>query len=251
MLSFTSTFTTPLHISRAPCVQTWNSRRSRTRVGRREIIRAGSLEDSKKNARSQYDNIPDLNQQYLRELGWVEQKYGPKGAGDKRVSDEAKRSILASDGRPGVRRKSLVEDGMNGTDDGGEVEMDLSGYGALRARLLGDTVTVGVLGFCAAWGFGSQRDAVSFGLGTMTGLGYVWLLARGVDRLTTGARESGGQSGAGDGLQAARVGLLAAVVVGAAKRTEEFSVVMVVLGFLSYKVASLLPLVTGEAFESE
>ena len=225
----------------------------RTRT--RDTVRAGSLEDAKKRARSQYDNIPDINQQYIAELGRVERKYGPARLGRKSAATEARRSILADDGRNSAKA-TRRRDGMTGSDDGQDVdddaedvEADLGGYARLRGRLLGDTVTVGALGVAAAWGLGTARDAGSCALGVVAGLGYVWLLARGVERLATAARESGGMAGASDGLQAARVGLLAAVVVGSARRAESVSVLMVVLGFLSYKVATLLPLVTGEAFD--
>lgn len=226
------------------------SRRVHAPRGCSRTIRASSLEDSKRRARSKYDNIPDINEQYIAELGWVERKYGAKRLNNKSVLKEAQGSIVRNDTRAAPKRPNSTSqandtDASVASDQNGPP--DLNSYKTVRTRLVSDTLLVGALGMCAAWWLGDLRDVRSFGVGVGVAVGYVALLARSVDRMAAAARESGG--GGGDGLQGARLVLLAGAVIGSARNTELFSVVMVILGFLSYKVASLIPLLTGEAFE--
>lgn len=226
------------------------------RIHRRQITRASSLDDSKKRAKSSYDNIRDLNEQYLAELAWVERNYGRERLGDKDLITEAQNNIIVRDGK----KRSSTKAGRNETtetsaDDttsmGGEKKSDMSGYIKMRNRLIGDTAFVGALGLCSTWLISDDlKNVFSFALGVAVAIAYVTLLARSVDRMADAARVSGGSSGAADPLQAARVGLLAVSVIGAAKNADRFSVLGVILGFLTYKLATLIPLITGEAFES-
>jgi hypothetical protein len=196
--------------------------------------RCSSLEDSKKRARSPYDNIPDLNQQYIKELQRAEAKYG-QDKFPKDVAAEAAVSILRPSGVRAKERPTVVDREAQLA----ERERSLAQYQSLRAKLLSDTVFVGVLGVCAGWALGDPATAASVALGVAGSIAYVVLLARGIDRL----------AGTGDPLAPARVAVLALLVIGAAKHRETFQVVPVMLGFLSYKIATILPLLTGEAFE--
>lgn len=208
------------------------------------VTRASSLEDSKRRARSKYDNIPDLNEQYIAELGWIERKYGRERLGGKDLMQEAQKSITFDERRRGHQIKDGAEDESQLNKTG---RADLTGYRTIRNRLLGDTAFVGGLGLCASWAIGDIRDVTSFALGVGSALVYVILLSRSVDRIADAAREIG--QPAADPLQPARVGLLAVTVIGAARNADRFSVLAVILGFLTYKMASLLPLLTGEAYE--
>jgi hypothetical protein len=193
-----------------------------------------SLEDSKKRARSAYDNIPDLHEQYIRELKRAETKYG-RDKFPKDVAAEAASPILRP---PGVRAKARPAPADSAVQEAGRLR-SLAQYRETRGKLLADTAFVGALGVCAGWAFGDVNTAASVALGVAGSIAYVVLLARGVDRL----------AGSRDPIAPARVALLALLVIGAAKRRETFQVVPVMLGFLSYKLATILPLLTGEAFD--
>lgn len=231
-------FTAPLALALAPP-------RLRAPRAPRATPRASSLEESKKRARSPYDNIPDLNQLYLRELSRVqrEQKLPP-------APPSALQPILRPDGTlaPSSRRRStrrketapLVPETLPSPEEESEARrVSLAAYQDLRRALLGDTVFVGLLAVCAGWAFGDVATAGSVGLGAVGGVAYVFLLARGVDSM----------GGAGDLLAPARAAVLALLVVFSAKHRDVLQVLPVLLGFFSYKVATLLPLLTGEGFD--
>lgn len=219
-----------------------STRKDRSSLPQRIIISANSLEESKKRAKSQYDNIPDLDQQYLGELSWVERKYGRKTL-KKNISKEAQGSILRKEGalRPAEGRSVGAEEGEES-----DKEADLSQYKTIRNQLIGNTLFVGALGLCAMWGFGTLKDVQSFALGLAGSVAYVILLSRSVDRLAEAAKEGG--TGA-DALQPARIAILVILVLASAKNADKLSVLPVMYGFFSYKLATLVPLVTGEAFE--
>lgn len=211
-------------------------------VRRRWTPKASSLDDSKRRSRSKYDNIPDFNERYIAELAWVERNYGPKSLLGKDIAKEAQKSILADDSRSRTNTPPATV-----ANTGTKVSVNLTGYIKVRQRLLGDTLFVGALGLCATWAVGQMRDVASFAVGIFAAVVYVWLLSRSVDRMAESARQFG--RGGGDPLQAARVALFAILIIGTARNVDQFSVVSVILGFLSYKVATLLPLLTGEAFQ--
>jgi ATP synthase protein I len=216
-------------------------------VRRRAAPRCGSLEESKKRARSPYDNIPDINQLYLRELSRVPSRQPRATPGEARPAG----SILRPDGvlAPGSRRRRQLRRRLSApaVPESAPCEADreaahgasLAAYQTLRATLLADTAFVGALAVAAGWAAGSVNTAASVGLGCVGSLAYVSLLARGVDRL----------GDAGDALAPARAAVLALLVVFSAKHRDVLQVLPVMLGFFTYKVATLLPLVTGEGFE--
>lgn len=215
---------------------------------KRKTPSASSLDDSKRRARSKYDNIPDLNEQYIAELGWAERKYGPKVLRGKDVVREAQQSIVVDPTRPlGGNLDGVANADPSLESDRLQVAADLKSYNKIRQRLIGDTLFVGALGLCATWTVGQLRDFVSFAVGIGGAIVYIWLLSRSVDRMAESARQTG--RGGGDPLQVARIALFALLVVGTARNSDRFSVVEVILGFLTYKIATLLPLLTGEAFE--
>lgn len=208
----------------------------------RQTVRSSSLEDSKRRAKSSYDNIPDLNEQYISELAWIERKYGGNRPGAKNIIEEAKKSIVVSDSRPTTLSVSSLSSSPPST------EGDLTEYKKIKNRLLNDTLFMGGLGLCGAWYVGDLKIVTSFALGAALSVAYVLLLSRSVDRMADAAKAQGG-GGVADPLQAARVGLLAVTVIGAAKNSDKLSVLPVIFGFFTYKLATLLPLLTGEAFE--
>lgn len=223
--------------------------RERERVGKgvsREVIRSNSLEDSKRQAKSKYDNISDVNQQYISELSWVERKYGPKIIKND-ISREAQRSILRGDrnSKPAVVEKRPGKE--NSAEKEGGVQVDLNSYSTLRNRLFADTLLVGGLGICAMWGVAGIKEVQSFAVGFSGSMAYVILLMRSVDKLGESARNTG--NGAPDSLQPARIAILLILVLASAKNSQYLSVVPVLLGLFAYKLALLLPLATGEAFE--
>lgn len=211
----------------------------------RIIISANSLEDSKRRAKSKYDNIPDINQQYLAELNWIERKYGPDRLKNKDVVKEAQKSILYT----AARKKTAlpIVPPTEESEAPSPSQADLSQYKRLRNQLLGNTLFLGAIGLCVAWSFGSMKEVESFAVGLLGSVCYVYLLSRSVDRLADAARETGRQSW--DSLQAARIAILVLLVVGSARNADKLSVVPVLLGFFTYKVATVTPLLTGEAFE--
>lgn len=217
---------------------------TRSAPARRCTISANSLEESKRRARSQYDNIPDLNQQYISELGWVERKYGRQRA-KKDIAKEAQKSILRPDGPTAPPQRPSIEPTI--AKEGDNTEADLSQYNTIRNQLLANTVFAGALGICLAWGFGSLKEVQSFAVGFLGSVAYVYLLSRSVDRMADAARETG--LSAGDALQPARVAILVVLVIASAKNSDKLSVLPVLFGFFTYKVGTLIPLLTGEAFE--
>lgn len=218
-------------------------RHARSAPERRRTISANSLEESKRRAKSQYDNILDLNQQYIAELSWVERKYGRQRL-KKDIVKEAQKSILRPDGafRP---RQPAVSKPLAENEEAEDV--DLSQYSTIRDQVFANTAFVGALGICVAWGFGSVKDVQSFAVGLLGAFAYVYLLSRSVDRLAETARETGGP--AADALQPARIAILLLLVIVSAKNSDNLSVLPVLFGFFSYKLATLIPLLTGEAFE--
>lgn len=221
------------------------SRRSRSRSSSSRFrISCNSLEDSKRESKSPYDNIPDLNQQYIAELNWLERQYGPdRLSTSKDIVKEAQSSILYN---PKSRATRSSTTSTSTTSDSSS-SADLSDYNNLRNQLLSDTLFLGSIGITIFWSFSTLKQTTSFTLGLAGSLVYVYLLSRSVDRLATSARAMG-QSG-GDALQPARIAILMLLIVFSAKHADTISILPVLFGFFVYKLASLIPLLTGEAFE--
>lgn len=210
-------------------------------------LQGNALEESKKRAKSAFDNIPDLHEQYVRELQQVERKYGPKGM-KKNIVRERAQSILAPVNKRGsaASTASTASSIKSADDYESQRQADLDAYERIRRKLLGDTVFLGVLGCCVVWAVGSIKAVGSYALGSFASLVYIFLLSRSVDRMAESAKETGMGS---DGLQPARIALISLMFVAVGKNREHFDVLPVVMGFLTYKVATILPLITGEAFE--
>lgn len=216
-------------------------------AARRLTPRCGSLEESKKRARSPYDNIPDINQLYLRELSRASgaKGYVPPDAAPAQASILRPSGVLSPASAAARRRGRRVAAPDVPQDLPSEAEKEaaraasLAAYRALRATLLSDTLFVGALAVAAGWAFGDVYTARSVALGCVGACAYVFLLSRGVDRLGS----------TGDALAPARAAVLALLVVYSAKHKEVLQVLPVMMGFFTYKVATLLPLITGAAFE--
>ncbi|GAB0489273.1 hypothetical protein MMPV_000490 [Pyropia vietnamensis] len=214
--------------------------------------RCGALEDSKK--RNKY-NIPDLNDQYRAEVAEMERKYGgrppsssaPSAGGNTRRSSPTG-SVLYQPPVAGVRADTASSDRAT-ADATVDRTAALAPYRRVQRALVGDTLTLGCLAISAAWAALPVTDAKSVGVGVGASLAYVYLLGRGVDRLADEAVASGGKAGASDGLAPARIGIAGLLLVGAARSGGALHVLPALAGFFVYKVAALVPLVTGAAFE--
>lgn len=173
-------------------------------------ISASSLEDSRRKGRV---NIATSEELVAAELARAEAKYGKP----------LKAQITSTPGDPSR----------------------LDSYFALRKQLLLDTAFIGALGACASWAISTPTATLSYIAGVSASLVYVVLLSRGVDRIAEGASTAGR---AFDGLQPPRVALLALLVAIAAKNHEHVQLLPLIIGFFSYKLATVLPLISGEAF---
>lgn len=234
-------------------------RSSSSSIAWRQTPRCGSLEESKKRAKSAYDNIPDVNQLYLRERDRLKRE----GRIGENEESESPGSILRPEGVLSPRQRRVRPRPRPGTS---EALRDASGseelvdplaaaeaeeaqllaqqrgneaYAALRGKLLSDTAFTAALAVCGGWAFGDTTTAASIALGSVGSLAYVFLLGRGVDRIGKSA----------DVLGPARAAVLALLVAFSAKHRDVLQVLPVVLGFLTYKLATLFPLLTGEAFD--
>lgn len=214
---------------------------------RRVAPRCGSLEESKKRARSPYDNIPDINQLYLRELARVSGSKGYVAPGKEATPKSILRppGVLSPSTSTSRRRRRRVaapevpESVPTEEEKQTAREASLAAFKQLQGKLLGDTLFVGALAVCGGWAFGDVNTAKSLALGCVGSCAYVFLLARGVDRVGS----------TGDALAPARAAVLALLVIYSAKHRDTMQVLPVMFGFFSYKVATLLPLITGEAFD--
>lgn len=214
--------------------------------------RCGALEDSKK--RNKY-NIPDLNDQYRAEVAEMERKYGgrPPSSSTSSAGGNARRSpptgsVLYQPPVAGVRGDA-ASSGTAAADATVDRTTALAPYRRVQRALVGDTLTLGCLAIAAAWAVFPVTDAKSVAVGVGASLAYVYLLGRGVDRLADEAMASGGKAGASDGLAPARIGIAGLLLVGAARSGGALHVLPALAGFFVYKVAALVPLVTGAAFE--
>jgi ATP synthase protein I len=102
-------------------------------------------------------------------------------------------------------------------------------YYQLRSELLVTTVAVMAIAFPSVWYFYNLNIALNYLLGAMTGLVYLGLLARNVERLGQGSG-SGGKS---------QVAVFVGVIIITAK-LHQLHVLPVFLGFLTFKVALLI-----------
>jgi ATP synthase protein I len=102
-------------------------------------------------------------------------------------------------------------------------------YYQLRTELLVTTVVVMAIAFPCVWYFYNLNIALNYLLGAMTGMVYLGLLSRNVERLGQGSG-SGGKS---------QVAVFVGVIIITAK-LQQLHVLPVFLGFLTFKVALLI-----------
>ena len=121
----------------------------------------------------------------------------------------------------------------------------MKGYDNLRITFLLDNLFISALGLCLLWSFGTSKDAFSYGVGSLLGLGYAALLARYVESL-------GSKSGGGAGGGAARFAPVVLLILLYSKNKQYISIVPEILGFFTFQVASLLQIFNEDAYgESE
>ena len=122
----------------------------------------------------------------------------------------------------------------------------MKSFDNLRVTFLADSAFVAALGLCGFWAFGTYKDVVSFGIGSVLGLGYAVLLGRYVEGIGGG----GGQL-RGGGAGSARFAPVILLVVLYGKFRTQLSIVPELLGFFSYQLASLLQIFNESAYEEE
>lgn len=111
--------------------------------------------------------------------------------------------------------------------------------------LLGDSLFLGGIGASLVSMFYPINSVLSYGIGVVGSIIYVLLLSRSVDRLATSARAGNRSS---DILGPARFLVLVVIVLFIAKYQEKtgLQVIPATIGFLSYKLALFIPLLSGE-----
>ena len=120
----------------------------------------------------------------------------------------------------------------------------MKGYDQLRSTFILDSIFVCSLGLSAAWYFGTFKDALSFGIGSVLGLGYAVLLGRYVESI-------GDKSGGGGGAGAARFAPVILLVALYGKYRSQVAIIPELLGFFSYQAASLLQIWNESAYSEE
>ena len=116
----------------------------------------------------------------------------------------------------------------------------IQSFNNLRLSFISDSIFICLLGLSATWFLGSYRDALSYGLGSLLGLGYAVLLGRYVETI------GGGQRGfSAGGLRFVPVILL---VLFYAKNKESISIIPEIIGFCSYQVGSFLQIFNENAY---
>jgi ATP synthase protein I len=106
----------------------------------------------------------------------------------------------------------------------------LEDYYALQQEIF--LITLGMTGviFGSTWWFYNLKTALSYLLGACTGIVYLRMLARSVERLGSQGKPSGGPT---------RLALIAGIVILAAQ-WEQLQFLPVFLGFLTYKAALIV-----------
>jgi ATP synthase protein I len=103
-------------------------------------------------------------------------------------------------------------------------------YYTLKRSLYLSTLAITAIGFAAAWIAYSSDTALSYLIGSLSGLLYLRMLAKGVERLGVGASSTGGNT---------RLAIFVGLIVVAAQ-VERLQLVPVFLGFITYKIALLV-----------
>lgn len=114
------------------------------------------------------------------------------------------------------------------------------GFNEMRVTFVLDSLYVCAIGLCLTWFFGSFKDAYSYGIGSILGLGYAILLGRYVENL-------GGEGGdKGGSIRFAPVILLIGIY---AKYKTQVSIIPELIGFFSYQAGSFLQAFNQKAYE--
>eukprot|EP01038_Epipyxis_sp_PR26KG_P016031 gene16031-21757_t len=120
----------------------------------------------------------------------------------------------------------------------------MEGFKNLRASVLADSLLISVIGFSITWFCGSYKDAYSFGIGAILGIGYAVLLSTYVEKIGTGDKST-----LRDAIRFAPIIFLIALY---GKYKLTFSIVPELLGyFSSYQLASFLQIFNSDAYGDE
>lgn len=102
-------------------------------------------------------------------------------------------------------------------------------YYDLQRLLYLSTFAIAAVGFTTAWFAYSPDTALSYLIGSLSGILYLRMLAKGIERLGVGASSTGGNT---------RLAIFVGLIVVAAQ-VERLQLVPVFLGFITYKIALL------------
>lgn len=174
------------------------------------------------------------SEEYARELAWAERKYGRRL---RRPPEKHPETVQSVETETNERDTGIADE-----RDSKALAKAAKEYDLLRWQLVSDTQFIGALITAAAWAFGSVTSAESAAFGSLFGLFYVFLLSRGI----AGSAPLAGQ--VEDKTQGARIGLIVGLIFIVAKSHGNLQIIPAIFGFLSYKLAFILPLISGEAF---
>jgi ATP synthase protein I len=124
----------------------------------------------------------------------------------------------------GLELSDSNENESSKVSSSGETSMDE--YYRLQRRLMMTTLTFTVIIFLSVWLAYSLHIALNYLIGACTGMVYLRMLSRNVERI---GRSAGGVS-------SGRLALIAAMIL-VASQWSQLEIMPVFLGFLTYKVA--------------
>ncbi|MBF2065497.1 MAG: ATP synthase subunit I [Calothrix sp. C42_A2020_038] len=133
---------------------------------------------------------------------------------------------------------TMRQDAQSGFEDS-EPASSMQEFYQLYKELLSITLVITGIIFVSVWIFYSLNIALNYLLGACTGLVYIRMLAKDVERLGTEKQR----------LSKTRFALLAIVIL-LASRWNELQVMPIFLGFLTYK-ATLILYVIRAAFDAD
>ncbi|WP_225883994.1 ATP synthase subunit I [Prochlorothrix hollandica] len=126
-------------------------------------------------------------------------------------------------------QQGLVEESAS-TSPGAQFSSPMDDYYALQREIFLTTLAMAIVIFGSTWWFYSLQTALGYLLGACTGIIYLRMLARSVERLGSQGKPSGGQS---------RLALIAGIVI-VATQWDQLQFLPVFLGFLTYKAALIV-----------
>jgi ATP synthase protein I len=126
-------------------------------------------------------------------------------------------------------RSNRTDDSVAAVSTASANPSSMQEYHTLKRSLYLLTLAITAISFAAAWIAYSADTALSYLIGSLSGILYLRMLAKGVERLGVGASSTGGNS---------RLAIFVGLIVVAAQ-VERLQLVPVFLGFITYKISLL------------